>query len=136
MVDVDIRVIETVAAFASVVALCVLLKWKGIVTETHESVLARLLTQAALPAVIFSQLATHPAEPRQYLMALTIIVAALVLMVADPGGCPYNDHAGRRSRTVFASRYRCDGTTASALVMSHVLLSMAIIPISFAIINR
>ncbi|MFZ3047379.1 MAG: AEC family transporter, partial [Desulfatirhabdiaceae bacterium] len=37
---------------------------------------------------------------------------------------------------VFASRYHCAGSKASALVMSHILLSMAIIPISFAILNR
>jgi predicted permease len=80
---VDIRVIETVAAFAAVVALCVVLKYKGIVTEEHQSVFARLLTQAALPAVIFSQLATHPVESRQYLMVVTIIVAALVSMAAS-----------------------------------------------------
>jgi predicted permease len=37
---------------------------------------------------------------------------------------------------VFATRYRCAGSTASALVMSHILLSMAIIPLSFALLNR
>ena len=85
MVDVavDIRVVETVAAFATVVGICVLLKRQGVVAEEHESIFARLLTQAALPAVIFFQLATHPIEPRQYLMALTIIVAALVSMAAS-----------------------------------------------------
>lgn len=92
MVNVDIRVIETVAAFASVVALCVMLKRKGIVTDEHGAVFARLLTQAALPAVVLGP--------------------------------------------VFASRYRFAGSTASALVMSHILLSMAIIPVSFAVLNR
>lgn len=82
-IAVDIKVIETVAAFALVVGICVLLKKKGIVNEEHESLFARLLTQAALPAVIFSQLASHPIEPRQYLMALTIIVAAIVSMAAS-----------------------------------------------------
>lgn len=82
---VNIRVIETVAAFATVVALCVLLKNKNIVKEEHEAIFARLLTQAALPAVIFSQLATHPVEPSQLLMVITIIVAALVSMAASWG---------------------------------------------------
>lgn len=80
---VDLRVIETVAAFAGVVGLCLLLKKKGIVEEEHQAVFARLLTQAALPAVIFSKLATYPVEPRQYLMVVTIIVAALVSMAAS-----------------------------------------------------
>jgi predicted permease len=79
----DIRVMETVAAFASVVALCLILKKEGIVTDEHGSVFARLMTQAALPAVIFSQLATHRVESRQYLMVTTIIVAALVSMTAS-----------------------------------------------------
>jgi predicted permease len=80
---VNIRVIETVAAFAAVVFSCILLKKNGFVEEDHERLFARLLTQAALPAVVFSQLASHPIEPRQYLMALTIIVAALVSMAAS-----------------------------------------------------
>jgi malate permease and related proteins len=79
---IDIKVTETVAAFAMVAALCVMLKRRGIVTEDHEAVFSRLLTQAALPAVVFLQLATNPIEPRQYLMVVTIIVAAFVSMAA------------------------------------------------------
>ncbi|MFA5353387.1 MAG: hypothetical protein WC291_04095, partial [Thermodesulfovibrionales bacterium] len=69
---VDIRVVETVAAFASVVGLCLLLKHYGVVKEEHGSVFARLLTEAALPAVIFTQLSTHPILPRHISMIIII----------------------------------------------------------------
>ena len=81
--SVNIRVIETVAAFAMVVFLCILLKRKRIIAEEHERLFAGLLTQAALPAVIFAQLSTHPIEPGQYVMAWIIIVAALISMAAS-----------------------------------------------------
>jgi hypothetical protein len=37
---------------------------------------------------------------------------------------------------VFAARYKCAGDTASTLVMIHILMSIAIIPLSFALLNR
>jgi predicted permease len=32
---------------------------------------------------------------------------------------------------VFATRYNCDGVTASNLVMSHILMSLVLIPLTF-----
>ncbi len=37
---------------------------------------------------------------------------------------------------VFAARYKCAGDTASALVMSHVVISMAVVPAVFTLLNR
>jgi len=54
MSNVEIRVAETVLAFSLVVLLSVLLKRHGIVHEEDRTLFSRLLTQAALPVVIFS----------------------------------------------------------------------------------
>jgi predicted permease len=52
-----------VLAFAAVVLLCVLLKRRGLITAEHGPLFARLLTQVALPVVIFSKLAVQPIAP-------------------------------------------------------------------------
>ena len=35
----------------------------------------------------------------------------------------------------FATRYKCAGETASALVLMHILLSVVIVPIIFSLLN-
>jgi len=74
------QVFQTVLAFASVVLLCVLLKHRGIIREEHGPLFARLLTQVALPVVIFSKLATEPIAPRQLLLVLAMLIAVVVCL--------------------------------------------------------
>lgn len=81
----DLHVVETVLAFAFVVALCVVLKKRSIIREEDSPLFARLLTQVALPAVIFYQLSTHPVSGRQFLMILVMIVTGLVSLLAAWG---------------------------------------------------
>jgi len=78
----DLQVVETVLAFSLVTALCVLLKKLSIVREDDCPLFARLITQAALPAVIFYQVSTHPMSGRQFLMILVMIVTGLVSMIS------------------------------------------------------
>lgn len=78
----DLHVVETVLAFASVVALCLVLKRRGIIHEADSPLFARLLTQVALPAVIFYQLSLQPVSRRQVLMILVMVVTGLVAAVA------------------------------------------------------
>lgn len=59
-----LQVFQTVLAFAFVVLLCLLLKNRGIIREEHGPLFAQLLTQVALPVVIFSKLAVHRACTR------------------------------------------------------------------------
>ena len=74
------QVFQTVLAFAMVVLLCVLLKRLSIVKEEHGSVFAKLLTQAALPVVIFTKLATNPIQRGQWLAVLSIFLASIACM--------------------------------------------------------
>jgi predicted permease len=78
-----LQVFQTVLAFATVVLLCLLLKNRGIIREEHGPLFAQLLTQVALPVVIFSKLAVHPIVPRQLLLVLGMIVAVTVCLAAS-----------------------------------------------------
>jgi predicted permease len=80
-----LQVFQTVLAFASVVLLCVFLKSRGIIKEEHSPLFAQLLTQVALPVVIFSKLATQPIAPRQLLLVVSMIVAVIVCLGASWG---------------------------------------------------
>jgi predicted permease len=78
-----LQVFQTVLAFASVVLLCVLLKQRELITQEHGPLFARLLTQVALPVVIFSKLAVQPIAPRQFLLVLAMIVAGTACLVVS-----------------------------------------------------
>jgi len=80
-----LQVFQTVLAFASVVLLCVFLKHRFIIKAEHGPLFARLLTQVALPLVIFTKLAAHPIALRQLLPVVSMIVAILVCLGASWG---------------------------------------------------
>jgi hypothetical protein len=75
-----LQVFQTVLAFASVVLLCVFLKYRGIIKAEHSPLFAQLLIQVALPVVIFSKLATQPIAPRQLLLVVSMIGAVIVCL--------------------------------------------------------
>jgi hypothetical protein len=52
----NLQVFQTVLAFASI-RLCVLGKWRGLIRDDQDPLLAQLLTEMALPMVIFPRLA-------------------------------------------------------------------------------
>jgi len=74
------QVFQTVLAFALVVLLCMLLKRLSIVKQEDGPVFAGLLTQAALPLVIFTKLATHPIEKSLWLAVLSIFLAGVICL--------------------------------------------------------
>ena len=76
----NLQVFQTVLAFAAVVLLCVVLKWRGLIREDHGPLFARLLTEVALPVLIFAKLAVHPLGLRQFLPALAMIGAVIVCL--------------------------------------------------------
>jgi hypothetical protein len=71
----SLQVAETVAAFAAVVLLVVLLKRLGVIHAPDQAVFARLLTQVVIPAVVFYQLAIHPLDGRKFLLVLAMFLA-------------------------------------------------------------
>jgi predicted permease len=79
-----------VPAFASVVRLCVFLKYRSIIQAEPGPLFAQLLIQVALPVVIFSKLATQPIAPRQLLLVVSMIVAVIVCLGVSWGAYTIN----------------------------------------------
>ena len=80
--SVELHVFETVLAFALVVLLAALLRQLRVVKQDDTAVFARLLTEAVLPVVIFSQLATNPIASRQLLLVLAMFIAGVASLTA------------------------------------------------------
>jgi predicted permease len=59
------------------IAICLLLKRKGIITEQHRPLFGRLVTDFALPALIFSTLAAR--EPRMEILLAVLVMTLAVL---------------------------------------------------------
>jgi predicted permease len=74
----NLLVLQTVLAFAFLVLVCLLLKKLEIIREEHGPLFARLVTDVALPAVIFSQLATHQVNCSQLLLILAMVVTGTI----------------------------------------------------------
>jgi len=141
MTSVKFQVTETVLAFALVVLLAVALKRRGVITQEDGSRFAQLLTQVVLPAVIFSQLATHQITSQQFLMVLAM---GLQPLLASTQATLYHLSAEQQQvlvlissmpsavlGTVFATRFQCDSETAASLVFVNILLSIVAIPAVF-----
>ena len=73
----NLLVLQTVLAYALVILVSILLKRWQVVREEDGPLLARLVTEVALPAVIFSALATHPIGRGQLLLIVAILVAGM-----------------------------------------------------------
>lgn len=79
--SVQMQVFETVFAFALVVVLASQLKRFGVVKEGDGPMLAKLLTQAILPATIFQQLLTHPVSGGQFVLVGIMVAAGSASLV-------------------------------------------------------
>lgn len=74
----NLLVLQTVLAFALLVLACMGLKKLQVVREEDGPLFARIVTEVALPAVIFSQLATHQIGRRQLLLVVAMIVMGCI----------------------------------------------------------
>ncbi len=79
-VNANLHVVQTVLAFVGVVGMVLLLRRLSVVREEDSQLLARLLTQAVLPVVIFHQLVTQPIHQRQLVPVLIIILTGVFSM--------------------------------------------------------
>ena len=75
MTAILVPTIQAVSVMVGLIAICLLLKRKGIITDQHRPLFGRLVTDFALPALIFSTLAAR--EPR-----VEILLAVLVMTLA------------------------------------------------------
>jgi len=76
-----LHVTETILAFALVVFLVVILKWKNIISKDEIKSYSKLMTTAILPAVIFLQLSLHPVNRHQFILVIIMFTAGLLSMI-------------------------------------------------------
>jgi len=72
------NLIQAIIVLIALISLGMLLRRSGMLREEHSSVLANLVTNVTLPALIFTSLAKHPIGKEQVLLALVMIVAEIV----------------------------------------------------------
>lgn len=75
MTSVILPTIQAVSIMIGLIAICLLLRRQGIITEQHRPLFGRLVTEFTLPALIFVTLAAH--EP-----SVGILLAVLVMTFA------------------------------------------------------
>jgi len=72
-----IHLVQAILSLAALYGLAVLLKWRKILTEDHSLVLARVVTDLCLPAVIFSSLSAQRVEAGDLAPALVMLLLEL-----------------------------------------------------------
>lgn len=79
--------VQLVITFLVIVGTIRLLKWRGIFSDSHQPVFNRLVTELALPAVIFESVTTISFRSDWVLPALVIFIALLISLVIIYGLC-------------------------------------------------
>ena len=70
-------VAQSISVLVALILLGALLCVVGVVKEEHSALLARLITDLTLPAVIFTAMSTHPISTRDLLLPAAIIVSEI-----------------------------------------------------------
>jgi predicted permease len=100
MTSILIPTIQAVFVMIGLIAICLLLRRQGIITEQHRPLFGRLVTEFALPALIFTTLAAH--EPQiGILLAVLVMTAAVVCHLILAYGIGRVLRLGRRQLGAF-----------------------------------
>jgi predicted permease len=78
---------EFIVMFLVIILIIQLLKRRGIFNDSHQQVFDRLVTEFALPAIIFGLLATTSLRAEWILPVLIVIGAVLVIILIAWGAC-------------------------------------------------
>jgi predicted permease len=81
----SIPLLQSVGLLVGLILLGVLLRWRGILGDEHGPVLARLVTQVTLPALIVSALSRSTIEAVYVELALVMLVAELICLALGWG---------------------------------------------------
>ncbi|NMB79237.1 MAG: hypothetical protein GYA23_09125 [Methanomicrobiales archaeon] len=84
---VTVTMIEYIVLFLLIVGVIQLLKLRGIFNDSHQPVFDRLVTEFALPAIVFGLLTTTTIRPGWVLPVLIVNCAVIVGMVVAWGIC-------------------------------------------------
>jgi predicted permease len=87
MIRIVLPLIELAITFLVIVGIIRLLKWRGVFNDSHQSVFNRLVTELALPAVIFESVATISFRSEWVFAALIIFISLIVCIGIIYGIC-------------------------------------------------
>jgi predicted permease len=87
MMMIVLPLIQFVITFLMIVGIIRLLKWRGIFNDSHQPVFNRLVTELALPAVIFVSVATISFRSDWVFPALILFVSLIICALAIYGIC-------------------------------------------------
>lgn len=79
--------IEYIVMFLLIVGVMQLLKIRGIFNDSHQPVFDRLVTEFALPAIVFGLLTTTAVRVQWFLPILIVVVAVIAAMLIAWGAC-------------------------------------------------
>jgi predicted permease len=112
-----ISLLESIAIILGLILIALLLRKKGIVSEDHRPLFARLVTDFSLPALIFTGLARENFEEAE-LLAVGIAVAALLFCIALAwvAGRLLGLKAGRLGAFIMVASFGSSSTLGYALI--------------------
>jgi predicted permease len=87
MMTIVLPLIQLVITFLVIVGIIRLLKWRGVFNDSHQPVFDRLVTELALPAVIFGSVATISFRSDWVFSALVIFISLMICVVIIYGIC-------------------------------------------------
>lgn len=87
MMMIVLPLIQMVITFLLIVGIIRLLKWRGVFNDSHQPVFDRLVTELALPAVIFAGVATISFRSDWIFPALIIFIALMICILIIYGIC-------------------------------------------------
>jgi predicted permease len=85
MTTVTITMIEYLVMFLLIVGVVQALKWRGVFNDSHQPVFDRLVTEFALPAIVFGLVTTTTLRAEWILPVLIVNAAVIVAMLAAWG---------------------------------------------------
>jgi predicted permease len=82
-----VPMIQTIVMFLLIILIVQLLKMRGIFNDSHQQVFDRLVTEFALPAIVFGLLTTTSFHAEWILPVLIVISAVLATIIIAWGAC-------------------------------------------------
>ena len=87
MTPVTSTMIEYIVMFLLIVGVIQLLKWRGVFNDSHQPVFDRLVTEFALPAIVFGLITTTTLRAEWVLPVLIVNGAVFIAMILAWGAC-------------------------------------------------
>lgn len=112
------NLLSSIIAILGVYLITLCLRFRGILREEHSGVLARLITDVCLPAMIFTSLASHSIRPRQIQPVLLMLAGdVVVLLVAWAYALLAGLDRARQGAVVFCATFGSSALLGYSIIM-------------------